>query len=153
LGANPKPVKISQPSMAAITVLTIEAAAAFDEFTRTNAIHELKNSTWPITYRSNRFQSGVDYLRAMQARTLLMRRFEEELGDVDVLAADERSLSTLLTTNLTGHPQVLIPFGSDEKGAEKSVSFIGRLYEEDTLLGVASLFQRQYEFVKLRPKL
>ena len=40
----------------------------------------------------------------------------------------------------------------DEKGVERSVSFVGRLYEEDTLLSAAHLFQQQFDFVKMRPR-
>jgi Asp-tRNA(Asn)/Glu-tRNA(Gln) amidotransferase A subunit family amidase len=151
LGAELRPVKITPPLEGSIAVLGIEAAAAFDEFTRTDLIDKLTNSSWPITYRSNRFASGVDYLRAMQARSLVMRKFEEDLGDLDLLAMDERGLQTLFITNLTGHPQILIPFGADEKGVERSVSFVGRLYEEDMLLSAAHVFQQQFDFVKMRP--
>lgn len=153
LGADPRPVQIDPLPNGANLVLGVEASAAFDAFTRGDAIDELENSAWPNTYRSNRFVPAVEYLQAQRARTLVQHRFEEQLGDVDVLVAGERGGHTLFITNLTGHPQVLVPDGVDDRGAAQSVSFIGRLYEDDTLLAVARKFQAAGGAHRLRPDL
>ncbi|MCB8933427.1 MAG: amidase [Fimbriimonadaceae bacterium] len=153
LGAKLEPVVVDPIPSGANLVLGVEASAAFDAFTRGDAIDELKNSAWPSTYRSNRYVPAVEYLQAQRARTLLQKRFEEQLGDVDVLVADERGGHTLFVTNLTGHPQVLVPNGTDDRGAARSVSFIGRLYEDDLLLAVARRFQETGDAHHLRPDL
>lgn len=147
LGAKVTPITIEPYAQEALLVLGVEAAAAFDEFTRTGMIDGLQNSAWPGTYRSNRFVPAVEYLRAQQARRLLMRKFEEQLGDYDVLVTTGIGNATIRTTNLTGHPQVIIPFG------ERSVSFVGRLYEDDVLCAVANAVQRTAGFHRLRPTL
>ena len=134
-------------------VLVIEAAAAFDDLTRNGRVNEMKNSDWPETFRASRFQSGVELLQAYRGRTLLMHQFEKELGDLDILVAAGLGGHTLTITNLTGHPQVLLPWGADSKGNSKSYSLIGRLYEEDTLLAVANAIQSQTTFHALRPDL
>lgn len=147
LGAKVVPIKIEPYASQALLVLGVEAAAAFDEFTRTDLIDGLENSVWPVTYRSNRFVPAVEYLRAQQARRLIMRRFEEEIGPYDALVTTGIGNATIRTTNLTGHPQVIIPFG------ERSISFVGRLYEDDLLCGIADALQRTQNFHRLRPTL
>ena len=47
----------------------------------------------------------------------------------------------LLVTNLTGHPQVVLPNGFLAENAPHSISFVGRLHDEATLLGVAKAYQ------------
>ncbi len=153
MGARLEPVAFTPPAEGLLVVLEVEAASAFDKFTRDGRIHELKDSNWPESFRASRFVPGVEYLQAMRGRALLMDQFEAELGNLDIVVAPDRGGALLRTTNLTGHPQVLVPFGTDEKGNQRSVSFIGRLYEEDTLLAVASKFQYSNPYYKARPDL
>jgi hypothetical protein len=136
-----------------LAILEVEAATAFDELTRSGGVNLLKGSSWPESFRASRFVTGVELLQAYRARTLLMHQFEEELGDLDVLVADGRGGHTLFITNLTGHPQVLLPWGADAKGRAKSVSLIGRLYEEDKILAVANAIQGATNYHLLRPDL
>ncbi|HZH97382.1 MAG TPA: amidase [Fimbriimonadaceae bacterium] len=153
LGAKPRPVRFSAPPQGMSLVLGVEAAAAFDEFTRSERIELLKNSAWPMTYRANRYVSAVDYLTAQRARSIFMRTFEEEFGDFDLFVAPGISSPTLLSTNFTGHPQVLVPNGEDEKGNPKGVSVTGRLYGEGLLCAVAAMLQRELGHVGRRPDL
>jgi Asp-tRNA(Asn)/Glu-tRNA(Gln) amidotransferase A subunit family amidase len=153
LGARLTPVRFDPTPQGVNMVLGVEAAAAFDDFTRSPSIELLKNSSWPNTYRSNQYVPAVEYLQAMRGRWLLMKRFEEQLGDLDLFVASERGGNTLLTTNLTGHPQVLVPFGSTSEGAPRSVSLVGRLYGESTLLALANKLQQAAGYHKQRPDL
>jgi Asp-tRNA(Asn)/Glu-tRNA(Gln) amidotransferase A subunit family amidase len=153
LGAKPRAVRFSPPPPGMSLILGVEASAAFDEFTRSERIELLKNSAWPGTYRANRYVPAVEYLQAQRARSLLMRSFEEEFGDFDMFVSPGVSSPTLLTTNFTGHPQVLIPNGEDEKRNPKSVSLTGRIYEEDRLLAVADMLQRELGHLDKRPDL
>jgi Asp-tRNA(Asn)/Glu-tRNA(Gln) amidotransferase A subunit family amidase len=47
----------------------------------------------------------------------------------------------MLLTNLTGNPCVVVPNGFDKTGHPTSISFIGNLYEEATLLVFAKAYQ------------
>jgi Asp-tRNA(Asn)/Glu-tRNA(Gln) amidotransferase A subunit family amidase len=153
LGASPKPIKITPSDPALVMILEVEASSAFESCVRTGLIHELKDSSWPEAFRASRFVPGVEYLQAMRGRSLLMDSFEKEFGDYDVIVAPGVGGELLRITNLTGHPQVLIPFGVDDKGESRSVSFVGRIYEEAPLLAVAAKFQQAAGFQKLRPDL
>ena len=62
--------------------------------------------------------------------------------DVDVFIAPAGS--ALLLTNLTGHPQVALPAGFDQRGGRDvpvTITFVGRLFEEEKLLRVAKAWQ------------
>ena len=130
------------------SVLGIEAAAAFDELTRTNRdelmVAEPERSTWPGTFRNARFVPAVEYINANRVRTLVMHAMDEALRDVDVVITPN---SALLLTNLTGHPQISMPAGfnrTEQRGntdVPVSAQFIGRLYGEDKLLRVAKAWQ------------
>jgi len=84
---------------------------------------------------------------------ILMERIEKELGDIDILVTGPRGGGMIATTNLTGHPQVLLPWGADDKGNSNSMSLIGRLYEEDVLIAVANVIQGQTDYHKRQPDL
>lgn len=153
LGADPKPIKFTPVGDGIDMVLSVEAAAAFDEITRDGRVNTIKNSFWPDIFRQNQFATGVGYVQAQRARVLTMRKFEEELGDFDVIIASDRGSYLLFTTNLTGHPQLYIPFGVDGKGVNRGVSLIGRLYDEGTILGVGARIQQATDFWKKSPDL
>jgi len=75
-----------------------------------------------------------------------MKRFESELGDLDMFIAGGIGGYSLALTNSTGHPQALVPYGTNDRGQNVSVSLIGRLYQEDRLLAVAKTIQDAAEF-------
>ncbi len=152
MGASLRSVSFAPMAQGLLTILNVESSSAFDEFTRTHKIDQLKNSSWPETFRSARYVPAVEYLQAQRARTLLMHRFEEEFGDLDMFLCVGGG-STLAHTNLTGHPQIVIPWGGDANGNSRSRSLVGRLYREDVLVSVAKALQDKAGFWKERPDL
>jgi Asp-tRNA(Asn)/Glu-tRNA(Gln) amidotransferase A subunit family amidase len=152
LDATVTPVSFSPLPNGILQILEVESSSAFDEFTRTEKIHQLKNSSWPETFRAARYVPAVEYLQAQRARMLVMRRFEEEFGDLDMVLCIGGGY-ILAHTNLTGHPQIVIPWGGDENGNSRARSLVGRLYREDVLVTVAKAIQDKAGFWKERPKL
>lgn len=153
LGAQVSPVKFTSAPNELYKILEVESASAFDDFTLSPDIRKLKESTWPETFRSARYVPAVEYLRAQRVRTQVMRRFEQELGDLDLYVSYGGGWQTLALTNFTGHPQVVIPTGADEKNESMARSFIGRLYQDDKLLAVAREVQNTMDFHRRRPDL
>ncbi len=134
-------------------ILDVEAGSAFDAFTRGDDIHGLKNSTWPETFRGSRYVPAVEYLQAQRARTLLMHKFEEEFGDLDLLVGTGVLGQTLGHCNYCGHPQVALPFGDDGNGNSVARSLVGRLYRDDELLSIAKFVQDHFDYHRRRPDL
>lgn len=153
LGAKPVPIKFTPPTNGIDTLLSVEAAAAFEELTRTGEVNTIKSSFWPDIFRSHRFVPGVEFIQSMRARTLLMRKFEEELGDFDAIIASDRGSYLLFITNLTGHPQLYVPQGLTARGAQRGLSIVGRLYDEGTILAIGARIQQATDYWKLRPDL
>jgi Asp-tRNA(Asn)/Glu-tRNA(Gln) amidotransferase A subunit family amidase len=137
-------------------ILSAEAATAFDELTRTNKddllVRQDKHA-WPNTFRKARFIPAVEYIQANRARTVLMKAMAEKMKDIDVLIAPSFQGNTLLLTNLTGHPAVVVPNGFNEKGTPTSITFVGRLYDEAKILAVASVYQKATTFHLQHPNL
>jgi Asp-tRNA(Asn)/Glu-tRNA(Gln) amidotransferase A subunit family amidase len=73
------------------------------------------------------------------------------MADIDVYVSPAFGGNNLLTTNLTGHPCVVLPDGFTAPGEPHSVTFIGRLYDEATLLGVARAYQEATDFHRRHP--
>jgi Asp-tRNA(Asn)/Glu-tRNA(Gln) amidotransferase A subunit family amidase len=161
LGVRLIPVELPELNYGAMRiVLRAEAAAAFDEMTRSGRDKELVQQTpgdWANTFRTARFLPAVDYVNANRARTLAMQRWHELFETVDVIVVPTSGASQLTATNLTGHPAVILPSGfhdssdSDKTQVPVSLTFLGGLYQEATLLAVAKAWQDATDFHRKHP--
>jgi Asp-tRNA(Asn)/Glu-tRNA(Gln) amidotransferase A subunit family amidase len=93
----------------------------------------------------------VEYIQANRIRSMLMNKVDEVLRDVDVVATPSFGGNSLLTTNLTGHPAVVLPNGFNPDGTPVSVAFLGRLFGEADVLALAEAYQGATEFHTRRP--
>ncbi len=137
LGAGIRAVEIPKFDSSPLNfILSTEAAAAFDAFTRSNRDDLLKDSRWPRIFRLHRFVPAVEYIQANRARTLLMKEVDGLFDEMDVFVGGDLAL-----TNLTGHPEVVIPNGLREDGTPYGISFTGGLFREAELLALAHQYQ------------
>jgi Asp-tRNA(Asn)/Glu-tRNA(Gln) amidotransferase A subunit family amidase len=138
-------------------LLQAEAAAAFDELTRSGRDKLLKRqdaNAWPTVFHRAQLTPAVEYIRANRIRTLLMREMEKLMEDVDVYVCPSFGGGNLLLTNLTGHPAVVLPNGyRSSDGTPTSITFTGRLFGETALLAVAHAYQKATDFNRRRPPL
>src|SRR5437660_5297280 len=73
-----------------VAMLTAEAAAAFDELTRSGRDKLLTAQSaddWPNTFRSARFIPAVEYIQASRARRMAMGEVAKLVETVDVIVA------------------------------------------------------------------
>ena len=56
-------------------------------------------------------------------------------------------------TNLTGHPALCMPTGFNKDDLPTSITLIGNLYDEATLLEVGSLYQQATDWNKKHPEM
>jgi len=68
-----------------------------------------------------------------------------------VIIAPSFGGTQLLTTNLTGHPCVVIPNGFNDKGSPTSISFLGKLYGEANVVSLAHAYQQVSEWENMVP--
>jgi len=156
LGAALVPIELPSdlPTGALRIILTAEAAAAFDEVTRSGRDDQMVQQTrnaWPNSFRSARFIPAVEYIQANRIRSLLMKKMDDVLRDVDVVVAPTFGGNALLITNLTGHPAVVLPNGFNPDGTPVALTFLGRLFGEAELLAVAEAYQNATDFHTRRP--
>ena len=133
-------------------ILEAEAATAFDDLTRSGGVNQLKGQgpgDWPNSFRTARLIPAVEYIRAQRARTLLMRRMDDFMKDWDVLVSPPFS-GLLLVTNLTGHPQIVVPCGF-ANGLPQGLVFTGKLYEEGAPMRVAMTFEKATKWHTMHP--
>ncbi|MCK5169299.1 MAG: amidase, partial [Bacteroidales bacterium] len=150
LGVNFKEVKLPDniQVIGLVIILEAEAGAAFDELTRSNKDDELvaqHKNAWPNLFRKSRFIPAVEYIQASRIRNLLIEEFHMLIKDYDVIVCPSYGGDQLLMTNLTGHPCVVVPNGFDEKNHPTSISFIGNLYDEATILSLVKMYQDNTE--------
>jgi len=144
------------PSEPLMLTLEAEAAAAFDELTRSNQDDELVQqapSSWPNSFRSARFIPAVEYLQAMRLRARLVEEMARLFTEVDVIVAPSWSGNQLLYTNMSGHPCVVVPNGDKTGGNPASICFIGKLFGEADAVQLAAAYQRATKFHLQRPPL
>jgi Asp-tRNA(Asn)/Glu-tRNA(Gln) amidotransferase A subunit family amidase len=159
LGFKLVPIKLPQgyPVDSLRFLLQAEAAAAFDELTRSGRDKLLKRqdvNAWPTVFRRAQLTPAVEYIRANRIRTLLMREMEKLMADVDVYVCPSYGGGNLLLTNLTGHPAVVLPNGyRSSDGTPTSITFTGRLFGETAVLAVAEAYQKTNDFNRRRPPL
>lgn len=156
LGAELIPLELRDlPSNDISFLLGVEAAAAFDELTRSGKddlmVRQNKNA-WPNAFRSARFIPAVEYIQANRHRTLLIQEMERRLKGIDVYLSPSFGRNLTLT-NLTGHPCVVLPNGFRAEGRPTSITFMGKLFGEAKLLQVAKAYQDATDFHKKHPAL
>ena len=155
-------------------VLEAEAAAAFDELTRSgrdSLLTEQGPQEWPNLFRVSRFYSAVDYIQAQRARTLAMDAMAKMFAEVDVIVTPSNG-AQLTATNLTGHPAVIVPNGvrgedaplpehtedghpenGGGPGTPVSLTFLGALYSDARLAAFARAYQQATGFHRMHPKM
>lgn len=153
LGVKLVPIQLPSklPTDPLVSILSVEAAAAFDDLGRAGV--DAGIGPWGRTFRQYRFVSAVDYLRAQRVRTLLMRQMAEVMEKVDLYVGG----NDLVLTNLTGHPTVVLPNGfregRDGVRTPTALTFTGRLWGEGELLHVAKAYQEATGHHLKRPDL
>ncbi|MDQ7818150.1 MAG: amidase [Melioribacteraceae bacterium] len=157
LGAQLIPIELPDSAVNDISfILSAEAAAAFDELTRSNKddllVRQVKNA-WPNVFRSSRFIPAVEYINANRVRFMLIQKMQKLMETVDLYISPSWVGSNLLLTNLTGHPCVVVPNGFSERGTPTSITFIGKLFDEGTIIAVAKAYQDATDHHKKHPKL
>jgi Asp-tRNA(Asn)/Glu-tRNA(Gln) amidotransferase A subunit family amidase len=175
MGVNLIPVELPKlPYGAMVPLLTAEAAAAFDDLTitgRDKLLTQQGAEDWPNAFRVSRFYPAVEYIQANRARTLAIQQVSALFEQVDIIVAPTNGVQ-LVTTNLTGHPALIVPNGLRDDDAPKppkqdsgdddniggpgtpvSITFLAGLYQDARLAAFGRAYQEATGFQKLHPKL
>jgi Asp-tRNA(Asn)/Glu-tRNA(Gln) amidotransferase A subunit family amidase len=175
MGVNLIPVDLPKlPWDAMVPLLTAEAAAAFDDLTRSGRdklLTEQGSEDWPNDFRVARLYPAVEYIQANRVRTLAVRQMSALFEQVDLIVTPSTD-AQLIATNLSGHPALILPNGLRGADAPKppevddgnhddiggpgtpvSLTFLAGHYQEAKLVAFAGAYQQATDFEKLHPKL
>ncbi len=162
------------PYDAIAPLLTAEAAAAFDDLTRSGRdalLTEQSPDDWPNAFRTARFYPAVEYIQANRARTLVIEQMRALFEKVDIIVASSFDGAQLTATNLSGHPALILPNGlrgsdaphppaiddgnNDDIGGPNtpvSLTFLAAHYNDATLVAFGRAYQEATSFHQLHPK-
>ena len=175
MGINLIPVELPKlPYGGIATLLGAEAAAAFDDLTRSGRdklLTEQSVEDWPNSFRVSRFYPAVDYIQANRARTLAVQQVSALFESVDIIVAPSNGIQ-LVATNLTGHPALIVPNGlrgsdaphppkiddgdNDDIGGPNtpvSLTFLAGHYQDAKLAAFGWAYQQAAGFLNQHPTL
>ena len=177
LGLQPVEVAIPDwPYEDLNTILTAEAAAAFEELTLSGKAAAMKMQVadaWPNTFRQARFLSAVDFVQTDRLRRAVAQEMQKLLAQVDLLLVPSLRDEMLTIGNFTGLPSLTLRAGFVEVGEARSdwapepqrplpkfhpprrvphgVTLIGRLFDEGTIARVGLALERTLGVADERP--
>ncbi len=127
---------------------------------------DLFDPTFVTTVRNGQTRSGIEVQNAAGFRTQVYRQVEEHFAGFDYLVTPTLSAASIpmgtdphaeltiagtncgpiraawypytLPFNLTGHPAITLPIGWDRRGLPIGLQIVGRWYEENALIDLAS---------------
>lgn len=155
LGATKVEIELPEgPHDLMLSILQVEAAAAFEELTRSGRDDLLTRQdagAWPNNFRSSWMVPAVELLQADRYRRQLAADFEQVLEDaqVDALFSPPFAGDLLLVTNFTGHP--CLTLRSTATPRPSSVTLWGRLAGEATLFRIGEALEAALDVASARP--
>ena len=136
--------------------LMSEAAAAFEQMTRTNADDLLSwqaDEAWPNSFRQEWFVPAIEYVQVERIRRRFMEWTRDAIADVDAIILPPFAGGFITSTNATGHPQLVLRAGFDDATTPRSISLIGQPFDEATLVRVGMALESRLAVAEKRPKM
>ena len=152
------------------TILFAEAASALENLVESGAIAELTAPEDHYVLYARDAILAKDYIRALRLRAVVAREIDRILSGFDALVApgrftvasrlDEPFRSAFGGTaldptgaigNAAGLPSVAVPDGFGERGLPTSLQFVGRAFDENTILATARAYQACTDWHRRHP--
>jgi Asp-tRNA(Asn)/Glu-tRNA(Gln) amidotransferase A subunit family amidase len=160
MGAHVKPVQFPSSTvppfdstvhafdMIAI-ILCAESSATFDELARTNrddVVERQDKSIWQNVFRTARFIPAVEYMNVNRYSAALGRKIQEFMQVYDVVIVPTFAGDQITITNLTGNPVVCMSICFKEETQPYSITLVGKLYDEASILEAAKAYQDNTDY-------
>ncbi|GAB4134778.1 MAG: hypothetical protein Tsb009_00170 [Planctomycetaceae bacterium] len=154
------------------TLISCEMAAAFEGLVSSGDV-------WELTAKEDRWGGHAammipakDYINAMRIRAIIQKELDQLLSKYDALVTP--TLATVAypndkpwgeyrrgfrnsniggAGNAAGIPAITVPNGFGEGGMPTGLQFVGRAFDENKLLAVASAYQSKTEWHTRHPKI
>jgi len=154
------------------TILQVEATSAFEDLIESGGIAGLTAPEDRHTPYARDAILAKDYVKAMRLRGVMAREIDRVFGGFDALVAPGRIneapvlgrefRSAISATakdvmgavgNGAGLPAVCVPNGFGARGLPTSIQFMGRAWEENTILAAARAYQSLTDWHTRHPQL
>jgi Asp-tRNA(Asn)/Glu-tRNA(Gln) amidotransferase A subunit family amidase len=151
-------------------VLQVEAASAFEDLVEDGVIAHLTAPEDRYLAYGRDAILAKDYIKALRLRGVVAREVDRVLARFDALLGPGRpAVATRLDQdfraalgavardpmgaigNVAGLPGVIVPNGIGDRGLPTSLQFLGRAYEENTILAAARAFQALTDWHQRHP--
>jgi aspartyl-tRNA(Asn)/glutamyl-tRNA(Gln) amidotransferase subunit A len=156
------------------TIIGAEAASIFEDIIRNGEIDRLADSAQAASMKAAIDIPAVDYLKAMRIRSQVRQAFRDLLyRDVDMLLAPARTGPAPFVTaplgggrlspaargqddiipagNLAGLPAISLPCGFMGGVLPVAISFVGRPFFDNHVIGMGRAFQSQTDWHRRKP--
>ncbi len=152
------------------TIWFAEASSAFEEIVDSGMLADLTAPEDRYGFYPRVAVLAKDYIKAMRLRKLLAENADQVMSPFDALVGpsrdgnaapldrDFRSVAPhsaihtmLLVGNLAGIPAISVPSGFSPEGLPTGIQFMGRAYEENTILTVARAYQSLTDWHERHP--
>ena len=152
------------------TILFAEAASAFEDLIESGAIRGLTAPEDRHTAYARDAILAKDYLKALRLRRVMAREADRVLAPLHALVAPGRPSEAVLLAgevrsairgsardvmgavgNGAGLPAVAVPNGLGARGLPTSLQFMGRAWEEPTVLAAACAYQSRTDWHERHP--
>jgi aspartyl-tRNA(Asn)/glutamyl-tRNA(Gln) amidotransferase subunit A len=153
------------------TIVSAEGASAFVDLIESGKLADLQNPNDRWGGYAGMMVFAVDYLHAMRVRKIAKKAMLEWLSKFDAVIAPTRSTvsypvnvsfnqaypgiqsgpSVIGGTNAAGVPAVCVPNGFGQHNLPTSLQFVGKAFDERTLLEIANRYQAATDYHTKRP--
>jgi aspartyl-tRNA(Asn)/glutamyl-tRNA(Gln) amidotransferase subunit A len=152
------------------TILFVEAASAFEDLIESGGIAGLTAPEDHFLPYARDAVLAKDYVKAMRIRSLMAREADRLFERFDVLVAPGRlAVATALDQefrggmrgtardimgavgNGAGLPGLIVPNGFGDRGLPTSLQFLGRAWEENTLIAAGREYQARTDWHTQHP--
>lgn len=152
------------------TIIFAEASSSLEEIVDSGQVWELTAPEDRYGHLTRRVVSARDYLKAQRMRGVMCRVADDLLPNVDAIAgptmgwvaaplgtefrgSDPPSYKDLLGAvgNVAGLPAISVPSGFSEEGLPTGIQFMGRAYDDNNVIAVASAYQFLTEWHTMHP--
>jgi Asp-tRNA(Asn)/Glu-tRNA(Gln) amidotransferase A subunit family amidase len=157
-------------------ILFAEAAAAFEELTRSGGLRQMKaqvSDAWPNLFRQARFLSAVDFVQCDRMRRRVAQEMARIFSEVDLLLVPSLRDEMLTISNFTGHPSLTLRAGfvkvsearsdwapdpahpvpkfSPPRRVPHGITLLGRLFDEGTVARAGLALERSFNVMIEHP--
>lgn len=143
------------PSVLVVSLMS-EAAASFEELTRSGADDTLSwqaDEAWPNSFRQTYFTPAIELVQVERIRRRFMEWMRTALKDVDAIMLPPFAGGFLVASNATGNPQLVLRAGFDNERTPRSISLIGHVFDEATLVRTGMAIEAKLGVAAKRPEM